>query len=218
MSRYRLVIGNKNYSSWSLRAWLAARHAGLEFEELSLDLTAADFKARILALNPAGQVPALLVDGTVIADSLAIGEFLAERNPALWPVAPLIRAEARSLCAEMHAGFFALRQAMPMNARAVGRQAPGSEALSRDIRRIQAIWRTCRARYGDAGPWLFGRYSLVDAMYAPVVLRFRTYGVGEAGAVDGYMATVLADPHLQAWLTAAAAETAVMAASEVGLS
>jgi len=216
MSQLQLIIGNKNYSSWSLRAWLLAKHAGLAFSERQLDLTAPDFKTEILTLNPAGKVPALVVDGCVIWDSLAIAEYLAELCPELWPDAALERARARSLCAEMHAGFLSLRGSLPMNVRAEGRRVGLSEAVQHDIQRILAIWRTSREQHAGAGPWLFGRYSVVDAMYAPVVLRFRTYGISEPGLVAEYMGQVTSDPCLQAWLEDAAKETSVLASSEVG--
>lgn len=218
MSQLQLIIGNKNYSSWSLRAWLLAKHAGLPFSERQLDLAAPDFKAQIMPLNPAGRVPALVVDGTVIWDSLAIAEYLAEQCPELWPDAALERARARSLCAEMHAGFHALRTGLPMNARAEGRRVSLGAAVQNDIRRILAIWRGCREQHAGAGPWLFGRYGVVDAMYAPVVLRFRTYGISESGLVAEYMGLVTSDPHMQAWLADAAREESVLASSEVGQS
>ncbi|MCK9193169.1 MAG: glutathione S-transferase family protein, partial [Nevskia sp.] len=175
----KLVIGNKNYSSWSLRPWLALKVAEIPFEEILIPLYQADSKARQLAFSPAGKVP-ILVDGAVtIWDSLAILEYVAEQYPdrGLWPRAIAARAHARSVSAEMHAGFAALRTAMPMNCRAtLAGKGHTPEALA-DIARIAAIWGDCRARYGNDGPFLFGAFSNADAFYAPVVTRFLTYGV-----------------------------------------
>jgi glutathione S-transferase len=211
-----LLIGNKNYSSWSLRAWIMLRHAGLPFEELQVPLDLPDTAARIRAFNPAGLVPALRHDGLLVWESLAICEYACELSGKGLPRDPAARALARSASAEMHAGMRALRREWPMNIRALGRRTtPTPEVLSQ-IARVDALWNECRARFGAGGPWLFGEYSLADAMYAPVVLRFRTYGAAVSPLAQAYMATVLADPLLADWLAAAAAEPWIVAADEAG--
>jgi glutathione S-transferase len=217
MSKTLLVVGNKNYSSWSLRAWLMLKHAGVDFDEIRISLFVAGYKEKLLAYSPAGKVP-IYRDGDVLVwDTLAIGEYLYETYPLLWPAQREARARARSVSAEMHSGFVPLRKAMPMNIRAGGRNVAMSADLEADIARIKAIWRELRKQYAGAGPWLFGTYSIADAMYAPVVFRFFTYGVSEPGAVDEYIQTVRSDPLAQAWIQAAKGEQEVVAASEVGV-
>lgn len=214
-SRYRLVIGDKNYSSWSLRPWLLLRHFEIDFDEIRIRLRQDDSKANIRAHSPSGKVPALLVDGGVVWDSLAIADDLADAHPdrALWPSDPGARREARSVSAEMHAGFADLRRDMPMDwisrlpAPAIG------EALEADIRRIVAIWQDCRGRHCADGPFLFGAFTIADAMYAPVASRFRTYDVdlkefGCSGDASRYAKTVLALPELEHWTDGARAEIA----------
>ena len=196
-----LVVGNKNYSSWSLRAWLAMKVLGIAFEERRVALYQPQSKAELLQFSPAGKVPCL-VDGPVtVWDSLAILEYLAERWPALWPADAAARARARSISAEMHSGFPNLRQHMCMNIR---RHIPGKgrtpEVLA-EIARVVAIWSECR------GPFLFGEFGAADAMYAPVVLRFRTYAVDLPPACRAYAGRVLALPALQAWMRDAETET-----------
>lgn len=215
MSALQLLIANKNYSSWSLRGWLVARRSGLPFQERCFDLGDPAFKTLIAPFSPTGSVPVLVTEQGSIWDSLAIAEYLAEQAPTLWPADPLVRAQARSISAEMHSGFMSLRQAMPMNMRAAGRQVVMSEALAAEIQRIIAIWSQCRERYQAAGPWLFGSWSIADAMYAPVASRFRTYGVSLPEVAQQYVATVFADPALQEWLAAARGE-GELARSEVG--
>ena len=217
MSKPLLVIGNKNYSSWSLRAWLMLKHAGLDFDEQRISLFVPGYQEVLLACSPAGKVPVYRESGLLVWDTLAIGEYLHETYPSLWPAQREARARARSVSAEMHSGFVPLRTAMPMNVRARGRKVATSTALEADIARIKTIWRELREQYGAVGPWLFGPYSIADAMYAPVVFRFLTYGVGEPGAVDEYMQTVSRDPLVQAWVRAAESEQEVVAASEVGV-
>ncbi|MBW8076826.1 MAG: glutathione S-transferase [Gallionella sp.] len=217
MSKPLLVIGNKNYSSWSLRAWLMLQHAGVDFDEQRIPLFVAGYKEKRWACSPAGKVPVYREGDLLVWDTLAIGEYLYETHPSLWPVQREARARARSVSAEMHSGFVPLRKSMPMNVRARGRQVATSIELEADIARIKTIWRALRAQYADAGPWLFGSYSIADAMYAPVVFRFLTYGVSEPGAPDEYMQTVSRDPLVQAWLRAAEAEQEVVASSEVGI-
>ncbi len=174
MSTPVLVIGNKNYSSWSLRAWLALRNMGLEFTELRIPLRMPGYRDEIRKHNPAGRVPALQDGHHTIWDSLAICEYAAETYPPAWPEDRDSRSLARSVSAEMHSSFAALREALPMNCRARGRRVAASEEVSRDIARVQEIWRSCRSRHSDDGPWLFGPFCIADAMYAPVASRFVT--------------------------------------------
>ena len=217
MSKPLLVIGNRNYSSWSLRGWLALRKAGVEFREKRLPLDTPQFEREIGALSPSRCVPALHVDDLCLWDSLAIGEYANERwaGGSLLPAQPAGRALARAYIAEMHAGFSALRARMPMNCRAEGRRVAIDDQLQADIDRIFAIWTECLGRSG--GPWLFGEFSLADAAYAPVALRFRTYGVEGPPPVQGYVATVLADPDVAAWVEAGKSEQEVVEADEAGI-
>ncbi|MFZ1642094.1 MAG: glutathione S-transferase family protein [Candidatus Contendobacter sp.] len=214
--RPQLVIGNKNYSSWSLRPWLAARHAGIEFDEIRVSLFTPEGTAQIQQYSPSGKVPVWREGEFMVWDSLAICEYLAERAPALWPVDSAARAVARSVCAEMHSGFTALRNGMPMNVRARGRRVAITPEIAADIDRIAALWTDCRSRFGASGPWLFGAFSIADAMFGPVVLRFATYGVSRPGVVGDYAAIWMADSHLQAWITAAERESEVIEADECG--
>jgi glutathione S-transferase len=205
-----LVIGNKNYSSWSMRPWLALKACDIAFDEVSIPLYTGDAdKQRILKFSRAGKVP-VLVDGDVtIWDSLAIIEYIAERFPEarLWPEHAASRAHARSVSAEMHSGFAALRNECGMNLhRPVGAKALSADARA-DIARIQESWAECRARYGKGGPYLFGAFSGADAMYAPVVHRFRTYAIELTSAVRAYMDAMLALPAFQEWTRAGLAET-----------
>lgn len=216
MSKPLLIIGNKNYSSWSLRAWLMLKHAGVAFDEQRIALFVEGYKEKLLACSPAGRVPVYRDGDLLVWDTLAIGEYLYETHQSLWPVQREARARARSVSAEMHAGFVPLRSAMPMNIRAAGRSVAMSAALEADIARIKAIWRELRARHEDGGPWLFGQYSIADAMFAPVAFRFITYGVGEPGTVDEYVQTVVRDPLVQDWVRDSEREQEVIAAYEVG--
>ena len=216
MSRYTLIIGNKNYSSWSLRAWLLMQQAGLAFEEKRIPLYTPESKAEIRKNSPSGKVPCLLDGDIAVWDSLAICEYLAEKHPALhlWPSDASRRAVARSISAEMHSGFQNLRQRMSMNCR---RNFPGlgrTVEVAADIERVQRIWTDCRTRYGTAGAFLFGAFSIADAMYAPVVLRFRTYAVQLDPVCRQYADAILALPALQRWVADGAAETEVIAAFE----
>jgi glutathione S-transferase len=196
-----LVIGNKNYSSWSLRPWLAMKVLGIPFEEKRVPLYGPESKRELLRYSPAGKVPCL-VDGELrVWDSLAILEYLAERHAGLWPAEAPLRARARSVSAEMHSGFPSLRQHMSMNVR---KRHPGKgrtpEVLA-EIARVIGIWSECR------GPFLFGPFCAADAMYAPVVLRFRTYEVELPPACRAYADAVLALPALQEWMRDAGRET-----------
>ena len=210
---YTLVIGDKNFSSWSLRPWLAMKAAGIPFAEEHVRLRQKETKQAILRHSPAGKVPALKSGGEVVWDSLAILEFLAERHPDkyLWPEDPAARAAARSISAEMHAGFATLRNDMPMDLLARLPSPPIGEALASDIRRVVAIWKDARARFGSGGPYLFGAFTNADAMYAPVATRFRTYGVdlaafGDDGTASVYAGAILAMPAMDAWTKGVEAE------------
>lgn len=203
-----LVIGNKNYSSWSLRPWLAMRQFGIDFNEVCIALYTPESPQQIRRYSPAGKVPVLLDDTLTVWDSLAILEYLAERLPMLpWlPETKAARAIARAICAEMHSGFQALRHHMPMNCRA---KLPGqgmTPEVQIDIDRITAIWRECRQTYGADGTLLFGQFTIADAMFAPVALRFATYDIPLDSITKQYVETILALPAMQAWLTAAEAE------------
>lgn len=202
-----IVIGNKNYSSWSLRPWLVLRATGAPFAEIRIPLRQPDTRARIMEHSPAGKVPVLKDGGLAVWDSLAICEYLAEKFPAarLWPEAAATRAVARAVSAEMHSGFAALRRDLPMDIR--GRVArPWSEDAAADIARVQQIWRDCRAAYGRGGRFLFGGFGIADAMFAPVVTRFRTYGVPVDGAIADYMEAVFDFGPMKEWCQASEAE------------
>jgi len=211
-----LIIGNKNYSSWSLRPWLLLKHAGVAFDERRLSLFSTEFKHELGRYSAAGKVPVYQDGALTLWESLAICEYVAEQHPELWPAERHTRALARALCSEMHAGFGALRSELPMNCRARQRRIEIGAACRADIERIEGLWRDCRARYADLGPWLFGRYSVADAYFAPVVLRFEGYRLELAEDTRAYGATALADPHLQQWIAAGRAEAEVLAADEAG--
>jgi glutathione S-transferase len=213
----RLIIGNKNYSSWSFRPWLAMKVAGIEFEEILISLEAADFKARVREVSPAGRVPVLIDGDTVIWESLAILEYLADKFPAagLWPKQPDARAHARAVASEMHAGFQGLRRHLPMNMWRPVRPRPLDDAAKIDAARIEAIWNACRAKFGGGGPFLFGAFGAADAMYAPVVSRFHTYAVEAGGPARAYMDAVMALPAFIAWREAARREPWVLPHDEV---
>jgi glutathione S-transferase len=212
MSQLTLVIGNKNYSSWSLRAWLTLKQAGVDFAEVRIPLGTPGTSSKILQYSPSGRVPALRHGSLTIWESIAICEYIAEQVPDrhLLPEDMKARAIARSVSAEMHAGFVALRQHMPMDCRGrypgQGRQ-PGVQA---NIDRITMLWRNCRSQFGIGGDFLFGHFTLADAMYAPVVSRFVTYGVQLDPLAQAYADAVWALPPMQEWLTAAAAEPEVI--------
>jgi glutathione S-transferase len=213
----RLIIGNKNYSSWSLRPWIAMKVAGIAFEETVISLEASDFKARVTAYGGAGRVP-LLIDGEqIIWESLAILEYLAEKFPTsgLWPKEANARAYARAVASEMHAGFMPLRRHLPMNvARPVKARALDGAAAA-DVARIDAIWSACREKYGGGGDFLFGRFGAADAMYAPVVSRFHTYAADVGAAARAYMDAVMALPAWREWRDAARREPWVLPHDEV---
>jgi glutathione S-transferase len=210
MSALTLYIGNKNYSSWSLRPWLLLRVGGIAFDEVRIPLYEQHSKASILQHSPSGRVPALRDDAMdlTVWDSLAICEYLADKFPGLnlWPQPAVARAVARSISAEMHAGFTALRTHMSMNCRA---RFPGkgrTPETRADIERISALWQDCRSRFGGEGEFLFGDFTIADAMYAPVVLRFQTYAVELDAVCRRYADAVLALPALQEWVDAGVVE------------
>jgi glutathione S-transferase len=219
----KLHIGNKNYSSWSMRPWVLMRQAGIPFETVMVRFDSFDagssFKTRIAALNPAGTVPVLEDGDLVVWDTLAIVEYLAERHPdlALWPAGVAERARARSLCAEMHAGFRALRTACPMNIEAslpdIGALIWRDQAAVRaDVARIVAMWAELLERHG--GPMLFGDFSIVDAYFAPVCMRFSTYALPVPPVISDYVARVRALPGVAAWIADALAERDFLAFEE----
>jgi glutathione S-transferase len=213
-----LFIGNKNYSSWSLRSWFLLSETGIDFEEVRVPLDTPEFVERIGSISPARKVPVLLLDDQPVWDSLAIAETVAERWPdkGLWPDEPAVRAHARSISAEMHSAFAALREAMPMNCRAMGRKVSLTDAVTADINRVFAIWADCRSRYGSEGGWLFERFSIADAMYAPVVFRFRTYGIVLPQSASCYPERVMKSKAIQNWLAASESETEVLDDDEAG--
>ena len=212
-----LLIGNKNYSSWSLRPWIAMKVAGIPFSETLVPLDTAEFKSRVGAVSGSGKVP-VLIDGDVhVWESLAILEYLAEKFPAavLWPADAAARAHARAIAAEMHAGFLPLRRHCPMNFwRPVSKRDLTPEAAV-DVRRIDAIWSECRERFGRGGQFLFGKFGAADAMYGPVVSRFHTYGVDVSATSRAYMEAVMALPAWREWDSAARKEEWVLAKDEV---
>ncbi len=209
----KLVIGNKNYSSWSMRPWLALRANNIAFDEVFIPLyTGAADKQRILSFTHSGKVPALIDGDVTIWDSLAIIEYAAEKfsEARLWPEDRAHRAHARSISAEMHSGFAALRNECGMNLhRPVGAIALSDDARA-NVARIQEIWTECRKRYGQAGPFLFGAFGAADAMFAPVVHRFRTYAIPVAAEAKAYMETMMSLPAFQEWTEAGLAETIVI--------
>ena len=216
MKQLQLAIANKNYSSWSMRPWVLLKQAGIAFEEIQLKFSDEGRVHGVEPYSPTRQVPVLIVDGAPVWDSLAICEAVAELFPEkrLWPADPRARQIARSICAEMHAGFRSLRGAMPMNIRA---SLPGkgmSPAVQKDIDRIVEIWESCRARYGADGSLLFGEFTAADAFYAPVATRFLTYAVGLPPVAQRYGEALLALPAVQDWMAQARRETEFVRADE----
>ena len=205
-NRPTLVIGNKNYSSWSLRPWLAMKQAGIAFDEIRIPLYGEGWKERLLGYSPSGKVPVLIDGGITVWDSLAICEYLAEKHPSLWPQDAAARAVARAVSAEMHSGFVSLRTHMSMNVRKNYAGMGMGAGVAEDIARIVAAWDECRRRFGAEGAFLFGRFSIADAMYAPVASRFVTYGVKLPAGLRPYLESMLALQALQEWIAAAKGE------------
>lgn len=218
---FTLIIGNRNYSSWSLRAWLVARFSGKSFEIKRILLDTPEFGKEILAFSPSAMVPALREGDWVINDSLAIAEYLNDCAPQaqLWPADLHERARARSMSCEMHSGFAALRNEMPMNIRATNRRIKPSEATQKDIKRIVELWQECltRSESERGGPWLFGRFSICDAMFVPVAFRFRTYSVELPAECRAYVEHCYTDPLVQEWISLALAEKEILHTEEVGV-
>jgi len=211
---YKLYLGNKNYSSWSLRGWLVAKLCGQPFDESPVQLTGAGYNAANHVFSPSGLVPTLHDGTTVVWDTYAIAEYLAERHAGMWPADPVARAWARSISAEMHSGFSALRNDMTMCIRERVDVRPWSSALAANIARVTELWNVSRQRYRDSGAFLCGPFSIADAFYAPVAFRFRTYGVAPKGAAAQYLRDMLAHPWLREWEAAALAETTIVEADE----
>lgn len=209
MSDLTLCIGDKNLSSWSLRPWLLMKLAGIPFTEKLIRLDQPDTTKEILKYSPTGKVPCLIDGEIAVWDSLAIAEYLAERFPdkQMWPAAVAARARARSISAEMHSSFGELRKTWPMKFSQIGLRHPQPAAVAGDIKRISTIWTETRAAFGAGGPFLFGRFSIADAMYAPVVSRFMTYGpVDLPRAAAAYCETIFSLPAMQEWGVGAARE------------
>ena len=212
-----LVIGNKNYSSWSFRPWIALRVAGIPFEEVVIPLYEPGSKEQILKYSPAGKVP-VLVDGDArVWESLAIIDYLAERFPQarLWPADVAARAHARAIAAEMHAGFAPLRRHCPMNMWRTVKARELTPEVAADVRRIEAIVTECRGRFGQGGAFLFGAFGAADAMYAPVVARLHTYAIAVGAAAEAYKQAIMALPAWAEWRAAALKEPWIMANAEV---
>jgi glutathione S-transferase len=216
MAEYTIYLGNKNYSSWSLRPWLALKQTGAAFDEEVIPLSEAATRSTVLRFSPSGRVPALKHNELTVWDSLAICEYLAETFPAakLWPDDNAARAVARAVSGEMHSGFAALRDHLPMNMRSSFPNRGVTPEVQADINRITAIWRDCRKRFGAGGAFLFGAFTIADAMYAPVVSRFRTYKIELEAEAQAYADAVWALPALQEWLTAAKNEPMIIESAE----
>ena len=208
---YKLVIANRNYSSWSLRAWLHLVESKIDFEEIRIALFTKTWQEEIARYSPGGRVPVLLDDGITVWDSLAIMEYVREQCPDAvgWPEAAAARAHARSISAEMHSGFLAVRDELPQNLRVRREMDIGqlSAACRQQIRRIDEMWADCRRQYGGAGTWLFGDFSIADVMFAPVALRFVTYSISVSGLAREYVDAVGELASVQQWIEAAQAES-----------
>ena len=211
MAEFTIYLGNKNYSSWSLRGWLMLKQTGVAFDEVVIPLYESQSRPEILRHTPSGKLPTLVHGKVTVWESLAIGEYLAELFPdaGLWPKDTAARAHARAISNEMHAGFLPLRRHFPMNMRSVFDRAIIPE-IQGDIDRITALWRDCRRRFAAGGDFLFGGFSIADAMYAPVVSRFRTFKLRLEGEIEAYAAAVTAWPAYQEWLAAARNEPMVI--------
>ena len=217
MTEFTLVVANKNYSSWSLRGWLALKLTGVAFDEVVVPLREPDTRATLLRYSPSGKAPCLIHGAVTVWESLAIGEYLAEVFPdaGLWPKNGAARAHARAIASEMHAGFMALRKGLPMNIRVKKAAFALSEDVQQDINRVEAIWRDARDRFGEGGPFLFGAFGLADAMFAPVAFRFASYGVTVGEQASQYCAALLAHPFMVEWRAAALAEPWMIPAFEL---
>lgn len=216
MTDLTIVLGNKNYSSWSLRPWLALKQTGAPFKEVVIPLDQPTTRESILRHSPSGKVPALINDGQTVWESLAICEYLAELFPAagLWPADQAARAQARAVASEMHGGFVPLRQNLPMIVRRqyLPRELPAE--VQEDVNRIQAIWQECRKHFGAGGPFLFGGFTNADAMFAPIVTRFHTYQVDLTEGAADYVKAMRAWPAMQEWAEAAGNEPWILSKYE----
>jgi len=217
MSDLKIIIGTKNYSSWSLRGWLAVRHTGLPFDEIKLRLDTPEFYERIKEFSPTSCVPALCDGDVRVWDSLAIIDYCARIAPEQfwWPEDKAAYANARSIAAEMHSGFMGLRGNAPMNMRGRWTGLTLSDAVQKNVDRIDHIWSDARTRFGAGGDFLFGDFSAADMMYAPVVSRFETYGIKVSDTAQAYMDAVLAHPYIQEWKADAATESQVVHQDEI---
>ncbi len=214
----KLIIGNKNYSSWSLRPWLFLSVNQIPFEEVRIPLYQEATDQAIAGYSEAGHVPVLQDGELTVWDSLAICEYVSEQYLAGkgWPDAVTARAEARSCSAEMHSGFFEIRGKLPMNCRASGRRVSSTPELEEEVARIDRIWSNYRRLHAQHGPWLFGRCCIADCMFAPVAVRFQTYGITLSETATAYMQFVLSTDQMRQWLAQAAAESELIEAAEVG--
>jgi glutathione S-transferase len=212
-----LVIGNKNYSSWSLRPWIFLRHNKIEFEEKWVSLFVETTEAELADYNSDYKVPVLKDGDLLVWDSLAILEYLSETylEGKGWPSDRKARALARSISAEMHSSFFNVRNEMPMNCRKRFDGIGLSPEAKREVERIKSLWRNCRSEFGNGGDWLFGGYTIADAMYAPVALRFHGYGIALSGQEADYVACVLNQPEMKAWIEEGKRESQIIAAAEI---
>src|SRR5215831_17495940 len=212
----KLIIGNKNYSSWSMRPWIAMKVANIPFEETVISLNAPDFKRVVGSVSGTGKVPVLIDGDCHIWESLAILEYLAEKCPdaKLWPSEANARAHARVVATEMHCGFQALRKNCPMNFWLPVKSRPQPGDVMDNVRRIETLWSDCRKRFGQGGPFLFGAFTAADAMYAPVVSRLHTYGVEVNSVPRAYMDTIMALPAWSEWRAAALKETCILKEDE----
>ena len=214
----KLIIGNKNYSSWSLRPWLLLKEHGLAFEEIRIALFEHNTYQELRKYTDAAKVPVVHDGDVVVWDSLAICEYISETylDGLGWPADKQMRAQARSISCEMHSGFFAIRESMPMNVRALGRNITISEEMQNEISRIDQIWSAARAKHAQQGPWLFGEFSIADCMYAPMVFRFNTYNIVVSEGSREYMQFVLSNSHLELWQEQSMAEKESIIQGEVG--
>lgn len=219
MSKLTLIIGNKNYSSWSLRPWIVLKKLAIEFDEVPINLADPTFKADIASAGKLGGqrglVPVLIDGDTSVWDSLAICEYLAEEHPSLWPANRSDRAFARSMVSEMHSGFVHLRGALPMNCRAKSRQVEISSEVRKDIDRIEQLWAEALQQHQRQGPWLFGEFSIADAFYAPIIIRFIGYDIALSATTQAYISEWLNDPSLQEWISLGKQEPVTMDAYEI---
>jgi glutathione S-transferase len=215
----KLVIGNKNYSSWSLRAWLLLSANEIPFEEIRVPLSQSDSQAELRKYSDAAKVPVLLDEDTVIWDSLAINEYISEQylEGQGWPNDPIARAIARSCCAEMHSSFFSIREKMPMNCRALGREIEIDQNLGKEILRVDSLWTEIIQQYSNDGSGLFGEFTIADCMFAPIVFRFNTYNVEISDIAQNYVNKMLDHPSMQNWLSHARAEKEMIEIEELGM-